>query len=524
MGKTTREYQAYLEDYNRAFRTYQRTATIDELIATVLEADIVYNGDYHTMAQSQRIPLRILREVVSRRPRITLAVEAVHIEHQAFLDAFISGEIREEDFLRSIDYDKNWGFPWDHYRDLFIFARQHGFRVLAINTESKGGRWVLKKRDRTAAQVIAREYLKRPDNLLYVVDGDLHVAPSHLPAMVGELLLPFDERPEIVILFQNNEEIYWSLARKRLEQETDVVLLRKGQYCIMSTPPIIKLQSYFNWIDNTRQLTAPTFRNWYVDLVGEEDLYSQVLKLVRIVAQFLEIEDEDLDDFVVYSPANLDFLDRLRHESGLSLEEIKAVAAHIRTNESYFIEDGNIIYIANLSINHAAEEATHFIHKVCAGPRRADLSQTEDFYCQVMRETLGFFGSKILNHKRHCHTLDDFRHPERSHPTLRASRMEELRTIGTFVNDHKVWERVFLNTGRMWQLEGPTFELPLALHLGVTHALGYMLGNRMFDTLMRGRLEKQFVRKLFFMNFSELEQSLPTYLEWIALLAEAENS
>jgi hypothetical protein len=75
----------------------------------------------------------------------------------------------------------------------------------------------------------------------------------------------------------------------------------------------------------------------------------------------------------------------------------------------------------------------------------------------------------------------------------------------------------------MWSLEGPVFELPLAIHLGVTHALGYMLGNRMFDTLMRGRLDKQAVRELFFMNFSELDQSLQTYLEWIALLAEAEN-
>ncbi len=59
----------------------------------------------------------------------------------------------------------------------------------------------------------------------------------------------------------------------------------------------------------------------------------------------------DLDDFVVYSPANLNFLDRLRHESGLSLEEIKAVATHLRTNESYFIEDGNIIYIAKTCFN-----------------------------------------------------------------------------------------------------------------------------------------------------------------------------
>jgi hypothetical protein len=237
-----------------------------------------------------------------------------------------------------------------------------------------------------------------------------------------------------------------------------------------------------------------------------------------MISQFLEIEAEDLDDFVVYSPADLNFLDRLRAENGLSLEEIKSIAAHIRTNESYFIENGNIIYIANLSINHAAEEASHFIHKVCAGPRREGLGQIEDFYCRVMREALGFFGSKIVNHKRRCYTLRDFEDPELRHPTLRPHRLEELRTIGRHVRDHKTRERAFIKSGEMWDLEGPIYELPLAIHLGVTHALGYMLGNAMFENLMKGRIEKKAIRELFFMNFSDLEQSLPTYLEWVSTL------
>jgi hypothetical protein len=514
VGRGTRESDTYLEEYNREFRRYERLSTIQEVIDSVSNANLVYSGDYHTMAQSQRIPLRILREIVSKRPKVTLAVEVVRIAHQPQLDRFIAGQLSEENFLRSIEYDKTWGFPWEHYRDLFVFARQHGIRVVGINSEPRRGRWVLKKRDQAAARVIGREYMERPGNLFYVFDGDLHIARSHLPAEVNALLAPFHVHPRTVFLYQNNEEIYWDLARKGLEQETDVVLLAKDRFCIMSTPPIIKLQSYFNWIDNTRQLTSPTFRNWYVDLAGEEDLYGQVLRLVKIISQFLEIEAEGLDDFVVYSPADLNFLDRLRGENKLTLDEVKSIAAHIRTNESYFIENGNIIYIANLSINHAAEEATHFIHKVCAGPRRGDLSQIEDFYCRVMREALGFFGSKIVNHKRHCYELEDLRDPARRYPTMRPRRIEELRTIGRFVQEHKKREKAALESGNLWELKGPVYELPLALHIGVTHALGYMLGNRMFDSLMKGQIEKESIRGLFLMNFSNLEQSLTTYLDW----------
>jgi hypothetical protein len=520
IGGETKEYQAYLQEYNRQFSHYERRSSMKELIDRLMRADIVYNGDYHTMVQSQRIPLRILRRLIHRRPKITLAVEVVRIDHQHHLDRYLADQISEAEFLEAINYKTTWGFPWAQYRELLLFARKHKLRVVGINSQPKGGRWTLKKRDRAAARVIAKELLERPDRLVYVFDGDLHVAPPHLPRAVDGLLSEFGERPRSVIVYQNNENIYWELARHRLEQETDVVLIADDRFCVMSTPPIIKFQSYLNWIDNTRELASPSLRGWQGDIFGDEVLYNQMLQMVHIVSQFLEIEADGLEDFMVHSPADLDFLYRLRADERLSAGEVEAIAAHIRTNESCFIEKGNIIYIANLSVNHAAEEATHFIHRVTAGPRRPDLSQTEDFYCRVMREALGFFGSKIINHKRPCYRENDFKYLKRNHPSMPPQRVRELRTVGRLVALHKRRERRFLSGGKPWRLRGSLYNQPLPVHLGVTHTLGYMLGERIFGNMLEGLISKAAVRDLFYMNFSDLDQAFTTYLDLVSTSLE----
>jgi hypothetical protein len=522
VGRETKEYLTYLEEYNGQFAHYKRCSHMQELLESLRHADIVYNGDYHTMAQAQRIPLRILRRLVHIHPRITLAVEMVRMDHQQVLDLYLAGDIAETEFLAAIDYAETWGFPWEHYRDLLLFAREHGLRVIGINTQPQGGRWTLKMRDRAAARLIAKEILERPERLLYVFDGDLHIAPSHLPAAVDGILAESDIRPRNVIIYQNNENIYWDLARHSLEQETDVVLISDNRFCIMSTPPIIKFQSYLNWIDKTRELASPSLRGWQGDVFGDEALYNQMLYLVQIVSQFLQIEAEGLDDFVVHSPADLDFLYRLRANKHLSARDVEAIAAHIKANESCFIEKGNIIYIANLSINHAAEEATHFINRVCAGPRKPDMTQTEDFYFRIMAEALAFLGSKIINHKRPCYSPDDFRYLRRKHPTKHPDRIRDLKAIGKHVAFHKRRERAFLSTGKPWRLRGAIYELPLPIHLGVTHALGYMLGERLFRNMLRGHIGKADIRKLFFMDFSPLDRSFTTYLDLISPLRPGE--
>jgi hypothetical protein len=41
--------------------------------------------------------------------------------------------LTEEGFLTIADWYSNWGFPWGYYRDIFLFARDEGLRLVALN-------------------------------------------------------------------------------------------------------------------------------------------------------------------------------------------------------------------------------------------------------------------------------------------------------------------------------------------------------------------------------------------------------
>jgi hypothetical protein len=55
------------------------------------------------------------------------------------------------------------------------------------------------------------------------------------------------------------------------------------------------------------------------------------------------------------------------------------------------------------------------------------------------------------------------------------------------------------------------------VHLGTTHALGYMLGQRLFRSMLEGLASKTAIRNLFHLNFSDLDQAYTTYLDLISM-------
>src|SRR5207247_9179022 len=66
----------YLQDYTRAFRSYQSVINRYELIATVAAADVVLIGDYHALPSAQQFAATLLesRALAGDRP-VVLGVE-----------------------------------------------------------------------------------------------------------------------------------------------------------------------------------------------------------------------------------------------------------------------------------------------------------------------------------------------------------------------------------------------------------------------------------------------------------------
>lgn len=93
-------------------------------------------GERHDQAAHHYWQLETLRALHERRPELVLALEMFPRRVQPVLDAWVRGELSEDEFLQQSDWDTVWRFDPELYMDIFRFAREHGIPMRAVNVDS----------------------------------------------------------------------------------------------------------------------------------------------------------------------------------------------------------------------------------------------------------------------------------------------------------------------------------------------------------------------------------------------------
>jgi hypothetical protein len=220
--------------------------------------------------------------------------------------------------------------------------------------------------------------------------------------------------------------------------------------------------------------------------------------LARAIAKFLGLELGDaLDDVAVYAAGDLSFLARM---PGFTRREIRQIERQVLSRESYYIPRARIAYLAGHSLNHAAEEAAHFVRSVASGASEEPRGLMDAFYARTLEEAYAFCGSKIVNPRRQCPGEADFVR------LARSSGDAFTRQVARLVLAHLQLERGRKRTLR--PLHGSS-----ELFNGASHALGYMLGERLHYALATGKLSKREVRELFLDPLHEEGEAFLTYMD-----------
>lgn len=495
----TASFRRYEREYLRGVSTYKRRANFDELDRQIARANSLYVGDYHTLPQAQRTFLRLLQRLPAGRP-VVVALEFVQGRHQRSIDAYMAGHLTEKDFVRAIRHHSHWIFGnWPSFQQIFATARERGHRVIGIDSagQSLAGS-SLRPRDEYAARRIVQAWRAQPEALVLVLAGELHVAPTHLPARVQEEARSVGLGARQVVLYQNCERIYAALQKRGLEHDVQLVQVEPGAYCVLNTPPIVCQQSFLNWL--------------YADEDGVqiEEPEQTFKEYARLIASFFDLEVGDaLDAVELATVADLSFFGRLRRRGDFQAHDMEVIREQILASESYYIPRAKMVYLGNLSINHVSEEATHFLRHVCADLQDPKLL-VDAFYARCIEEALGFLGSKIINHRRKALDVDGF---ER----LRASRGASLeqKLLARLVLRH-----VRMESGTKVRNMMEVYGCGADMFNMITHVLGYRLGNRLYYGLVQNLLQKSDIRALFFDTFEEEGTALATYLYWLARTAQ----
>lgn len=105
------------------------------LLQNAAKQSVVLLGEQHPDAMHHRWQLQTLTQLYAYNSNIVLGFEMFPRRLQPVLDAWVRGELTEQEFLEKTDWENVWQFDADLYLPLFHFARMNRLPMLALNVD-----------------------------------------------------------------------------------------------------------------------------------------------------------------------------------------------------------------------------------------------------------------------------------------------------------------------------------------------------------------------------------------------------
>jgi Haem-binding uptake, Tiki superfamily, ChaN len=470
----------YLREFNQAFRNYDSLLDSEQMQNALHSADVVLVGDYHALPAAQRYAASLLeqRALAGDRP-VVLGVETIFARDQHILDEWWRREIDESELRQRIRFDLDWGYDWTPFHELLVAARDHGEAVYGLDCMPREDLRKIGARDRHAAAKIGEIRERHPNAVIFVLFGESHLAPGHLPRVLHEEL----PGTKTLTVLQNIDALYWRAAGERIDK-VEAVRVNDDVVCVFNATPLEKYESYRLFLDQwSRCDEGPDFA---------PTIYNLIDSLVR----FLEInrysphngtQPKFLVDMLpeVYGGSSDAMLRRLLSRKGVNEQDRGAMLTSVEERGSAYLPQVNAFYVREFQMVHAAEDATRFLHQACQGlPQRLNghapdemergdgqrKTAIDEFYTHVIENAVAYFGSRVLYPARPAPDPGD------SSPLSRAA-CEKAAQAAVRGDESK-----FATFAKEW---------------------GYRIGSQIYDAYLAGKVAPGGLRRLFLAHLDE---------------------
>ena len=489
LGPIDSELEGYEAAYNASIPSSSAPVPLDTLFQTLVDKTIVLVGDFHTLHQSRRSFLRLLRRTASQN-RILIGLEYVEARHQEFIDQYLTDDLSLEALATALhtEADPLMG-GWDSYVPIFEWARSHGASIIGLDPSRKSPKHrSLSYRDEFAARLIKRAIATQEPSQTFVLMGEMHLAPPHLPRALSQTGLREEYQ---LTIYQHCDPLYFDLQSRNLEHETEVSRLSDSQFYLLNTSPIVSQLSFLTWLE------AEDFQGTSHSPEEKFLAAGQLIDSSFSLGQAASLEQAD-----VFSVTGLDRVERvLRRHDNESL--VRELHRHILNADSYVIPQEGLVYLASPSINHAAEEATHWLRYACSGSQ-TPISKRDAFYHRALEEAIGFFGSKLVNPQRKCLRADMCK-------SIAKSRSKELSAeIKKLAKAAHAHERLLRGEKpRGFSISNLNYKLFDQL----AHVVGYQLGERLYHGFRENLFSNEDIQEFFYLDLSPENEATAFYLK-----------
>ena len=488
----------YLREFNQAFRTYDSLLDSAQIQTALHSADIVLIGDYHALPAAQRHAASLIeqRALAGDRP-VVLGVETIFARDQHILDEWWRREIDESELRQRIRFDLDWGYDWAPFHELLVTARDHSEALYGLDCMPREDLRKIGARDRHAAAKIAEIRERHPNAVIFVLFGESHLAPGHLPRSVNQQI----PGAKVLTVLQNIDALYWRAAGERAAK-VEAVRVNDDVLCVFNATPLEKYESYRLFLDRwSRSDDNPDFA---------PTIYNLIDSLVR----FLEInrysphngtQPRFLVDMLpeVYASPSDAMLRRLLSRKGIAEQERESMLASVAERGSAYLPQVNAFCVHEFQMMHAAEDAARFLHQACQGlPQRLnghseqgtaagnrDRTAIDDFYVRLIEHAIAYFGSRVLYPSRPAHD-------EQPPPSRAACDKAAQAAIRADKNKCE----------------------------SAAQELGYRIGSQIYDAYLAGKVAPSGLRRLFLAHLDEPRLARRVCLRVVAKLRSAYNS
>ncbi len=466
----------YLREFSESFRNYDSLLDSQQVQNALQLADIVLIGDYHALPAAQRYAATLLeqRALAGDRP-VVLGVETIFARDQHIVDEWWRREIDESELRQRIRFDLDWGYDWTPFHELLVAARDHGEVIYGLDCMPRENLRRIGARDRHAAAKIAEIRERHPKAVIFVLFGESHLAPGHLPRVLQKAI----PEAKILTVLQNVDALYWRAAGERADR-VEAVRVNDEVLCVFNATPLEKYESYRLFLDQwSRCDSGPDFA-------------PTIYNLIDSLASFLEInrysphngtQPKFLVDMLpeVHGNSSDAMLRRLLSRQAIGEEKLESMLASVEERGSAYFPEVNAFCVREFQLMHAAEDAASFLHHACRGlPIRLNppstnpgtdgsAAATDAFYTRVIENAVAYFGSRVLYPSRSAFATEA--------PALSRATVEKAAQAAARGDEEK--------------LESTARDL------------GYTLGSQIYDIYLAGKVKPSGLRRLFLAHLDQ---------------------
>lgn len=367
----------FLDEFSQA----EAICTSADVLDEAARADVIYIADYHALPAAQAFAVRFLNLLRARTGgtrETVLCLETFYERDQRRLDAYLNGEIAEDELLRRTRYAAEWGYEWAGYGSLLRAARQHGLQVFGIDYPLRRSPRLIGRRDRAAAERIAHLLAARPGVQVVVFFGESHLAADHLPGKTREAVERLSGGAQFseVVIAQNVDELYWRHAETSSARPA-AVRVAAGKYCVFTATPLEKYQSYARVVEQWQDHCKVAASRGNEAEVDEAVIAAECLRLLDALLEALQLKPprtrlrraRRLADSPpeIYCARSFSGFAALLKRAGASAREIKTLRSRAQSIGCAYASRINALFVSSFDLVGVSEELARYVAAALRG-------------------------------------------------------------------------------------------------------------------------------------------------------------